>query len=86
MIFDWYKIFNLTEWLEEGLVSRKLSVSLDGKGETELLICQGNETSIQVDDVFLPINFGGKNPWSFSGYGVYLDENNDVWLGFEVEE
>ncbi len=85
-MFDWYKLFNLTEWLEEELVSRKLTVFLDGIGQKEIMIFQGNETSILVDDdILLPVKFNEENPWVKSGYGVFVDVNQDVWVGFEVD-
>ena len=78
---NWFQIFNLTEWLDEGLVSRTLTVFLEGIGQTEILITHGNETSIHFSDVFLPIGFEGLNPWVEGDYGVFLDEDNNVWLG-----
>jgi len=88
MNFDWYKIFNLTEFLEEDLISRNLTVSLEGIGEKELLIINGNETSIVYEDVILPIRFKDQNPFIKEGsarsYAVYIDAASDVWLGVEV--
>lgn len=84
-MWDWYNIFNLTEWLATGLISRKLSIFLEGRETKEILITQGNETAIQVDDLFLPLNFQGKNPWKEGTTAVWVDADNNVWLGYEVQ-
>ena len=86
MIFDWYKLFNLVEFNNLGLVSRELTLDLEDLGETSIRITKGNYTSILYDDVFLPINMVDENPFVFEGYAVYLDANNDVFLGIEQDE
>ncbi len=86
MNYNWYNIFNLTEWLATGLVSRSMSFIFDKNGEKEILITQGNHTNLLVDDVFLSLNFNEENPYARDGVAVFLDDNQDVWVGFEVEE
>ena len=86
MIFDWYKIFNLTSFLASGLVSRTYTVDLVGIGQKEIMATQGNLTSILYEDVMLSINLNSKNPFIFENKGVYLDESNDVWLGILVPD
>lgn len=86
MIFDWYRLFNLTEWRAEELPSRTLIIDLEDRGRTEFLISEGNETGILYDDEFLPVNFLEQNPYVKNGYAVYLDANDDVHFGFEVPE
>ncbi len=80
-MLNWYKLFNMTEWLATELVSRNLSVYLDGVGQKEILITQGNETGVMIDDVFLIVNFNDNNPFQFGDRAVYQDENDDVWVG-----
>lgn len=84
MEFNWYNIFNLTEWYATQLVSRKTTFFLDGIGQKEVLITQGNETAITIDDVFLPLQFAGKNPYQIGAWAVYVDVNSEVWLGKAV--
>lgn len=84
MNYNWYKIFNLTEWLATGLTSRTVKAFLDGKGEKEFLITQGNETGVTVDEVFLTVKLEGKNPYTRDGMAVFVDANQDVWVGYEV--
>ncbi len=35
MTFEWYPIFNLTEFLSTGLVSKTVTVFLDGRGQSD---------------------------------------------------
>lgn len=88
MTFDWYKIFNLAEFMALNLVSRSLTVVLEGAGEKDILIVRGNTVSIVFEDVFLPIEFEDDNPFVREGdeksYAVYKDESGDVWLGIEA--
>lgn len=86
MIFSWYKIINRTEYLATGLVSRVLSLLLEGIGLKNVMITYGNLVSLVYDDVMLPIGMSGENPFVFGGYAVYLDENQDIWLGVEINE
>jgi hypothetical protein len=90
MNFDWYNIFNLTEFTDELLISRSLTVFLEGRGEQEILITRGNVISIVYEDVIMPIEYLDENPFVREGddahYAVYKDSNEDVWLGIEVEE
>jgi hypothetical protein len=86
MEFDWYEIFNRTEFEAEGLVSKILTPVLDGIGEKEILVTKGGLTSVLCDDVFLPIGFLGENPYTRDGIAVYEDDDANVWIGFEVEE
>lgn len=86
MEYDWYNVFNLPDFEAEGLVSKKLEVVLDGIGEAEILITKGNTVAILYDEVFLPVNFLGNNPFARDGYAVYKGANGDVWLGVEQGE
>lgn len=87
MIYDWYKIFNKTEFEDTGLVSRTLTLYLDGVGDKEVLVTKANELGVVYEDVFLRVNFNNENPYTISPYAVFLDtENQDVYLGIEVPE
>jgi hypothetical protein len=89
MIYDWYMLFSLPEFLATGLVSKTIDVVLDGVGEKEILVTRGNEIGIQYDDVFMMIDFEGRNPLSVQGdlftYAVYKDSDHNIWLGIGIE-
>lgn len=84
MIYDWFKIFNLDEFLAEQITSREMIVLLEAIGRTSILISRGNLVSITYNEVYLPVNIPGQNPNTDSGYASYLDADNNVWLGIEV--
>lgn len=86
MNYDWYELFNLTEFVATGLVSRTLKLSIEGVGEVDVLITVGNWVSIVYDGVMLPIGFAGKNPYAISPYAVLQDTDANIWLGIEVPE
>jgi hypothetical protein len=80
-MFNWYRLFNYDEFLSTSLVSKTITVALEDIGEVPVLIVQGNVTSIVYDDVMLSISLNEKNPFRYGNYAVFLDDNNDVWLG-----
>lgn len=86
MIFDWYKIFNLQDFLDLDLVSRTYTVSLEGIGQKDILVTKGNSVSVIYEDVLLPINFADKNPYVRDTFAVYKDDDDNVYVGVEVEE
>jgi hypothetical protein len=87
MIFNWFYIFNTDDFLEFGLTSKTYSLDLGGTGLIEdVLVTKGALYGITYKDVFLPLQLNDVNPFSIDGYGIYVDENNNVWLGIEVED
>ncbi len=81
MIYDWYNLFNKADFLVEGLVSRNLHVNIDGVGQKDILITKANEMSVVYGGTLLVVGFNGANPYTRDGYAVYLDAQDDVWLG-----
>lgn len=86
MIYDWYKIFNLTEFEALDLISKKYQVVLKDIGAKEILVTKAGLVSMIYDDVFLSINLNNRNPFTFEERAVYVDDNDDVWLGIAVED
>lgn len=85
MIYDWYKIFNETDFLATGLQSRSYQIYLDGVGLKTVLVTVGNTTGVLIDDVFLSVNMNDRNPFTISNRAVYIDEAFDVWVGIPHE-
>ena len=90
MTFNWFKLFNLEDFNELGLVSKVYQVILEGIGQRDILVTKGNLVSIVYEDVFLPIQFEDANPFTREGddatYAVYKDSNGYIHLGIEVAE
>lgn len=84
MIFNWFFIFNLDEFEATGLVSRTYDLILDGRGAGEFLVTKGNGIGITHEGIFLMIDLNEKSPFIFDGRAIYVDENQNVWFGFEV--
>lgn len=95
MIYNWFYIFNASEFGLAGLVSRTYTVVLEGIGQKDVLVTQGNYLGITYEGVYLPINFNSENPFKFEdieqlqtddgdSLGVEIDSDNNVWLGILV--
>jgi hypothetical protein len=85
MIYDWYKLFNMQEFLDTGLTSREIVQVLVGRGRTTVLVSRGNVVSLTYDGAFMPVNMIDINPFVVSPYASFLDSGGDVWIGFEVD-
>ncbi len=79
--YNTYKIINLDEFEATGLVSRTVEAVLAGVGLVEILVTKGNLVSLLYDGVLLCLNVNEKNYLEFDGYAIYLDVNNDIYLG-----
>ena len=91
MIFTWYKIFNKTEFEALDIPSRTYTQVLDGIGQVDILVTKGELVSMLYAGLFLPIKLNDINPFIMPAepnleelaYAVYIDANNDVYLGIE---
>lgn len=82
--YDWYLIFNLTDFLALDLVSKTYSKELQDKGLTDFLVTKGNTVGVTIDGVFLAINMADQNGFNFEERSIYLDnETQDVYVGFK---
>lgn len=84
MGFTWFKVFNKEEFEAKDVPSENVTMIFEGKGQKSFMITKGDSVSIVIDGVMLPVKFANKNPWSDSGFAVFLDDAQDVYLGFEV--
>ena len=86
-MFNWYKIFNLTEFEALELVSRTYTLDLEGLGLKDILVTKGNRIALTYEGVMLSLELNDRNPYEFEGLAVYIDdETQDVYLGIEVED
>lgn len=86
MNYDWYKVFNKTEFEALGLVSKNYQLDLEGQGIKNVLVTKSLTLGVLFDDVYLSLELNDKNPMEFEDKAVYIDENDDVWIGYAVEE
>jgi hypothetical protein len=85
MQYQWFKIFNRTEFEALGLVSRTYTFTLQGIGLKEILVTKGVGIGMLYDDVFLSLELGEDNPFVFEDLAIYIDGIDDVYLGVAVE-
>jgi hypothetical protein len=86
MVYDWYKIINKGVFLDMGLPSIPVELILEDIGLREILVVKGRDVGIVYEDIFLGVQMNGNNPFHFEGHAVYLDSNNDIWLGVTPEQ
>lgn len=86
MTYNWFKIFNKEEFEDLDLVSKTYTQVLEGFGQYDILVTSGIGIGVLFDEVFLPVNLNDKNPFEFEDRAVYLDENDDVWVGIAIDE
>lgn len=85
MITNWIKVYNLQDFINADLVSREVDLEVPGLGATTVMLTKGIGYGIRYDDYFLPIELNGKNPYIFDNLLIYLDPNDDIWLGLISE-
>lgn len=84
-MYNWFNIFNKTDFEALGLPSREYTFNLQGIGLKTILATKGEGVSVLVDGVFLKINLNDRNPFKMDSRAVYLDADNNVWVGFLIE-
>ncbi len=86
-MFNWFKIFNRTEFDALGLVSKTYTLELEDIGIKNILVTKGITHGLTYEGVFLSLLLNDLNPFEFEGYAIYLNtETNDVYLGIAIPE
>jgi hypothetical protein len=80
MIYDWYYIADLQEFIDTGLVSRQFDVQFPF-GTKNILLTSGKLISMLYDGIFISVGLNEKNPSSFEGIATYYDSDGFLWLG-----
>lgn len=86
MIYNWFKIFNTTEFDALDLVSKTYTFVLEGIGQKDVLVTKGVTYGMTYEGVFLSLNMIDRNPFEFDGHAIYVDADDNVYLGIEVPE
>jgi hypothetical protein len=85
MTYTWFKIFNITEFDALNLISKTYTFILDGVGKKDILVTKGVTYGMTYEGVFLSLNMIDRNPFEFEGYAIYVDADQNVYLGIEVQ-
>lgn len=85
-MYNWFKIFNKTEFLALGLTSKTYTIFLNGIGQKDILVTNGISIGILYEEVFLSLNLNDKNPFEFDNHAIFVDDDTqDVYLGVPIE-
>jgi len=84
--YNWFKIFNKTEFLALGLISKTYTFLLEGIGEKDILVTNGVGVGITYEGIFLPLKLNAINPFEFEDHAVYINADDDVFLGIAIDE
>lgn len=82
--YRWFKILNRLEFDALGLVSKTYTWDLEGVGLKSILVTKGIGYAMLYDGVFLPLQLNDSNPFAIDQRAIYIDANNDVFLGIEI--
>jgi hypothetical protein len=85
MITNWFKVYNLQDFIDTGLVSREIDLDLPTLGLTTVMLTKGIGYGLRYEDYFLPIQLNDKNPYIIDNILIYLDPDDDIWLGLLSE-
>lgn len=86
-IYNWFKIFNINEFLSLDLVSKSYALRLQGIGDSIFTAYQGNYVSVQYLDEFMPVDLYEPAQYEKGTYSIYRDDaTGDVYFGFLVVE
>ncbi len=78
---NWFNIINYDDFTAEDLVSKKLEFDMGSLGVREILVTKGETVGILFDGVFISTFLNNTNPSAFSNLLVFVDDNDDIWLG-----
>lgn len=85
-MYTWFKIFNTADLDDAGLVSKTITVILEGVGQKDILVTKGVGYGITYEGVFLSVGLNDKNPFEFEGFAAYKSDADDVYLGIAVPD
>lgn len=81
MTINWFPIFIRQDFIDTGLVSQELSLDFGDLGTQSLLVTKGNLIGVLYNEVFLCLELNGENPMSFEDQLLWVDDDDQVWLG-----
>ncbi len=85
-IYNWYKIFNITEFLALNIGSKIYDLNLNGVGQSTFKVYLGNIVSVNYLDEFMPVNLYTEALYEKNSYAIYRDDSTgDVYFGFITE-
>ncbi|MDR2426821.1 MAG: hypothetical protein LBD46_06575 [Endomicrobium sp.] len=84
-MWQWYRIFNLNDFDALSVPDYTFSIELEGKGFQTFRIIKGLLYSVIVDGIFLTPFLNGRNGFEKDNKSAYIDEDNNLWVGYAPE-
>lgn len=85
MIFDWYLVYNLTDFDALNIHSKSIPLNTEDRGLINLIITKGQYYGVNFvdDDIFLAVGINNQNPFNLGSRSVAIDTHNNLWIGLE---
>lgn len=85
MIFDWYLVYNLTDFDALSIPSKFIALNTEDRGLINLTITKGQYYGVNFldDDIFLAVGINNQNPFNLGSRSVAIDEDNNLWIGLQ---
>lgn len=84
MSVNWYNVGNKTEFLNKGIPQEEKTLELEDIGDAQIVFINGFSFSVIANGEMLTPNLNGRNPFYKTKTSCYIDENNDVWVGYAI--
>lgn len=84
-MFNWFEIADYQEILDMEEPCLEFEADFEGIGLKKIQINRGYGVCVTYDGVMLMLNLNNRNPFSFDGLSIWLN-NGKIILGIEDEE
>ena len=84
-MWKWVNIINLNTFEAMGIPDFTFSADLEDFGVQSYRLLVGIATSVIVDGLILTPTMNGKNSFNKESRSAYIDENNNLWVGYAPE-
>ena len=84
MIVNWYNVGNKAIFEAKGIPQEEKTLDLEDLGEVSVVFLAGYNFGVIFNGEMLIPYMNGRNPFNKNETTCYVDENQDVWVGYAV--
>ena len=84
--YDWYLIINRQDFIDMDIPIYTFQKILEGPGLKEISVVRGNKISIIYETILLTSFMNDNNPFYFEDHAIFVDVEEDIYLGILIEE
>ena len=84
-MWKWYKVYDLNKFDDLSVPDITFSVELQDKGQKTFRLLKGFLYSVIVDGLILTPKLNDRNGFHKGNRSAYIDENNNLWIGYAPE-